>query len=292
VGRDRDLLAEVGVVSAVTVAVLAADIVTGGSLQTASLMGYSPVIAGRLYGLGNVAFALFATALIFLAAWCGGLASRRDGPGRAPQVVLGIGVIGLVVVGLPAFGSDFGGMLAMTTGFGVFYLGTRGRRMTARRLLAIGGASVGVVALVSVVDWLRPAESRSHLGTFVQQVLDGELGDVLARKLANNLDILVNSALAASVLLVLIVLAALLLRPFDRSTSVLHRAFAEAPLLGPALTGWLTVMVVGFAVNDSGVAIPAVGMMLTVPFLIVISVKLLSRQERSLRAPSVGASVD
>ncbi len=33
-------------------------------------------------------------------------------------------------------------------------------------------------------------------------------------------------------------------------------------MLRPALTGWLTVMVVGFAVNDSGVAIPAVGIML------------------------------
>ncbi len=201
VGRGRDLLAEVGMVSAVTVGVLAGDIVTGGSLQTASLMGYSPVIAGRLYGLGNVAFALFATALVFLAAWCGGYVYRPNGAVGAARAVLGIGVIGLVV-GLPTFGSDFGGMLAMATGFGVFYLGARGRRSRSSACSLSQESVSSSLPQSASSTGSRPPESRSHLGEFVQQVLDGEFSDIVARKLENNLDILVNSALAALVLLV------------------------------------------------------------------------------------------
>ena len=90
----RALLGPVGVVSAATMVVLAADVMTGSRLQLSSLMGLQPVVGGRFYGMGNVTFALFATATILLciavadhfvragrrqvAVACGG----RDRPGR------------------------------------------------------------------------------------------------------------------------------------------------------------------------------------------------------------------
>lgn len=278
-GRHRDLLTEVGVVAGATAGVLTVDIVLGGSLQTASLMGYSPVIAGRLYGFGNVAFSLFATGLVFVAAWWGDVLVRRGRRQTASWVVLGIGAAGLLVDGLPQLGSDFGGMLAIACGFGVFFLGVRQVAVTLPRLLAIGAVAVGVVSAVSVLDWLRPADERSHLGTFVQQVLDGELLDVVNRKFANNVDILFSSILGLLVPFAVLFLAMVLLRPVQQTPAVLKLAYEEAPLLPPALMGWVTLMTVGFLVNDSGVAIPAVGIMLTIPFLIVISVKVLARRQ-------------
>lgn len=273
--RQGDLLAGVGTVAGVTAGVLALDVVTGATLQTASLMGYSPTIAGRFYGFGNVAFSLFATSLVFLAAWWGDVFARRGQTQAVPWVVLLVGASGVVIDGLPVFGSDFGGMLAITTGFGVFYLGTRSIRLTVGRLLAVFGVGVAVVAVVSIADWLRPAQQRSHLGTFVQQVVDGELVDIVGRKLGNNVDILFSSVLGLLVPVAALFIAFVLLRPFEQTASVLKRAFSEAPLLRPALVGWLVLMVVGFALNDSGVAIPAVGIMLTVPFLITVSAQMM-----------------
>ena len=38
------------------------------------------------------------------------------------------------------------------------------------------------VGLISVVDWARGPDRRSHLGNFVQRILDGDAIDVVARK--------------------------------------------------------------------------------------------------------------
>lgn len=285
-GRNRDLLAEIGVVAGVTAGVLAADVVLGGQLQTASLMGYSPVVAGRLYGFGNVAFALFATGLVFVAAWWGDVLYRRGRGAAAAWLVLGVGAFGIVIDGLPQLGSDFGGMLAIACGFGVFFLGVRQVAITFPRLLAIGAIAISVVSVVSFVDWLRPAEMRSHLGTFVQQVLDGEVLDVVRRKSANNLNILFSSVLGLLVPVAVIFLGLVLLRPVKQTPAVLKLAYQEAPMLRSAVMGWVTLMAVGFAVNDSGVAIPAVGIMMAIPFLIVISVNVLAQQEDVAAVPN------
>jgi hypothetical protein len=292
VGRHHDLLTEVGVVAGATAGVLAIDVATGAHLQTASLMGYSPIIAGRLYGFGNVAFSLFATGLVFMTAWWGDVLYRRGRRRAAAWLVLAMGLVGVLVDGLPQLGSDFGGMIAIASGFGVFYLGVRQLRLTATRLLAVGGVALSIVTVVSVIDWLRPAAERSHLGTFVQQVLDGELLDVVSRKLANNVDILFSSVLGLLVPFAVLFMALVLLRPLRQTPAVLTIAYEDAPMLRPAFMGWVTLMAVGFAVNDSGVAIPAVGIMLTIPFLIVISVKVLSRQVHGPQTPSVRTSVD
>lgn len=285
-GRNHDLLTEVGVVAAATAGVLAVDVAMGGPLQTASLMGYSPIIAGRLYGFGNVAFALFATGLVFSAAWAGDVVYRRGRRRAAAGLVLGFGLVGVVIDGFPQLGSDFGGIISIVAGFGVFLLGVLKLRLTAVRLLAVAGVALTLVTLVSVVDWRRPAEDRSHLGTFVQQVLDGEFVDIVSRKLANNIDILFSSVLGLLVPFAVIFLAFVLLRPLRQTPAVLTIAYQEAPMLRPAFMGWVTLMVVGFALNDSGVAIPAVGIMMTIPFLIVISLKVLARQIQDSDASS------
>ena len=68
------------------------------------------------------------------------------------------------------------------------------------------------VGTVAVLDWLRPAADRSHLGRFVEQVLTGEAWTVVSRKGQANLDILLRSPLAW-MLPVAIVAAVWLLRP-------------------------------------------------------------------------------
>ena len=277
--RRADLMAEMGLVAGCTAVVLGADIIAGGPLQTASLMGYSPTIAGRLYGFGNVAFALFATSMIYLAAWLADGLERRRRRAAAAGIVVALGVAALALDGLPELGSDFGGVIAIAAGFGVLLLGVLELRLSVVRLAALLGFGLLVVIGISVVDWMRPSEERSHLGRFVQQVADGELLAVISRKLGNNLDILFSSVLGLLVPFAVLFLALVLMRPRGRTTSVLRQAYQRAPLLRPALSAWLVAMVVGFAVNDSGIAIPAVGIMLTLPLLISLSVRVLAEPE-------------
>ena len=85
-------------------------------------------------------------------------------------------------------------------------------RVTVVRLAAILGAAVVAVGTVAVLDWMRPADDRSHLGRFVEQVLTGEAWTVISRKAQANLDILLGSPLAW-MLPVALVAAVWLVRP-------------------------------------------------------------------------------
>jgi hypothetical protein len=53
-----------GAVAGITMLVIGVDLLTGARLQLSSLAGYSPIVAGRFAGVGNVGFAVFATSAL------------------------------------------------------------------------------------------------------------------------------------------------------------------------------------------------------------------------------------
>ena len=129
----RSLFGPPAVVSAATMVVLAADVMTGSRLQLSSLMGLQPVVGGRFYGMGNVTFALFATATLML---CIAVADHFVRAGRRPVAVgavIAIGLAGVVVDASPAWGSDFGGPPAFLPALAFFVLAVAGVRLTWRR---------------------------------------------------------------------------------------------------------------------------------------------------------------
>lgn len=268
----RTLLGPVGVVCGVTALVLAADLVTGARLQMGSLAGYSPLVAGRFAGVGNVAFAVFASAAV-LATAC-----ALDGRGRRTCLLVsaGVGLAAVAVDGNPAWGSDFGGVLALIPGFAVLGMLTAGIRVSLLRLTVVGLAAVTAVTTFAVLDWSRPADSRTHLGRFVQQVLDGDAGTVLERKAAANLGLLTSSVLTLLVPLLVVFVAQVVLRP----RGPMAASFRQAPAWRHGLVAVLVLSLVGFAVNDSGVAVPALALCVAVPAAISVA----------LRASSLGGA--
>ena len=157
----RSLFGPPAGVSAATMLVLAADVMTGSRLQLSSLMGLQPVVGGRFYGMGNVTFALFATAthhavhrggrpLRARRPAPGGRRRGRDRPGRASSSTRS-----------PAWGSDFGGPPAFLPALAFFVLAVPGVRLTWAARLLIGGGTVLFLLALGFADWLRPAESRS-----------------------------------------------------------------------------------------------------------------------------------
>jgi hypothetical protein len=275
----RHLLGPVTAVALTTALVLTVDVAAGSPLQLNALLGYSPLVAGRFYGFGNIAFALFATSAILATA---GLTSRLVQIGRrraAGLAAAAVGVVAVVVNGSDSLGTDFGGVIALVPGFTVLALGLAGIRVTPLRLAAsVAGGGLAIAAL-STLDWLRPAEDRSHLGRFVQQVLDGEAPMVVRRKLEANLDLLLGTPFGLIVPAAILFLVFVLMRPLQWRAAALERAYSRAPALRPGLTGVATALVVGFAVNDSGIVIPAVGLAIAVPLALAASVTALERDE-------------
>lgn len=265
----RAPLGGAGLVAGLTTLVLLADVATGSRLQLNGVIGTQALVAGRFYGVNNTTFALLAatTPVVGIA-----LAAPLVARGRRRLGALVVGLVGLVVVvvdGLPSLGADFGGPPALVPGIAVTMLLVAGVRLTWRRIVAVLGSGALVVAVFALADWMRPAASRTHLGAFVQQVLDGEGLDVVTRKLSQNVGVLFTTPLA---LVGVVVGGALLWAAFRWRvipTEPVREAVAAQPLLGAALAGASTSLVLGFAVNDSGILVPLVGLALLVPLVLV-----------------------
>jgi hypothetical protein len=173
-------------------------------LELNALLGYDAIVAGRFTGYGNLASGLLATSALVATAVgataLGRWAGRDDGGSRQRRVtgaaVLAAGAVTVVLVGAPGLGRDFGGVLAALPGFLLLAMLLTGVRVTPVRLGAVLAAGVLAVGSLAVLDWLRPADERSHLGRFVEQVGTGEAWTVVSRKAGANVDILLGSALA------------------------------------------------------------------------------------------------
>jgi hypothetical protein len=275
----RRLLGPITVVCVATIVVLALDVMTGSRLQLSSLMGLQPIIGGRFYGMGNVTFALFATATLVL---CTAVGDHLVTIGRrqvAAGTVATIGLAAVIIDGSPSWGSDLGGPTALLPAVILLVLTILGVRLTWRRLLAIGGGVGVLLGLVGLLDWLRPAASRSHLGRFVQTAMDGDAWDIIVRKLEQNITLMFDNPLSLLVPVGLVLLGYLLARPTLLAAGPLRRAFRRVKLLRGGLVALLVMWVLGFALNDSGAAIPTVGGTLAIPLLIAIALRSLEEEQ-------------
>lgn len=264
----RRPLGAMTLLAALTTLVLAADVATGARLQLTSLMGTQPLVAGRFYGFNNTAFALFATSTVLLAT---GLAHPLVARGRRRLAAAVVAVVGLVAValdGLPSVGADFGGPPALVPAFAVLVLLVLGVRLTWRRVVAVLGAGALTVALFAVADWLRPADARTHLGAFVQTVLDGGAGAVIARKAGQNLSNLVGSSFTFIAIGAVVVVVLGIRRAGGRLGAPLVQVARALPVLRAGLVAFAVVQTIAFLLNDSGIVIPAIGLALALPLLV------------------------
>lgn len=264
----RHPLGPPAVVGAVTALVLTLDVAVGSPLSLVALIGGQPLVGGRYFGFSNPGFALFATGML-LAALAGAVALvARGQAGRAGLLVAGLGLVAAVVDVLPSLGADVGGPPAILPAFGYLALRAAGIRLTWRRALLVLAGTAALVTAILVADWLRPPDSRTHLGRFVQTVLDGGGGAVVTRKLEQNLGILVSTPLTLLVPVVAAVVVTALVAPRKVRLTWLDAAYARFPLLRSALAAWGILLLLGFAANDSGTAIPPVAAMLLLPLLV------------------------
>lgn len=265
-----------------TVLVLGLDVIFGSRLQLSSLMGLQPVVGGRFYGMGNVTFALFATAGLLLAISASSYFVRR---GQQTTAAVAAGAIGLATVfvdGYPGWGADGGGPPALLPGVAYLVLAILGIRMTWRRGLLIGAATAGLFLLVAFLDSLRDPANQSHLGRFFESLQSGTALDIIVRKFQQNMGILFgNYRLTLLVPIALVFVIYILARPTSWGSRALQRSYDAVPTLRPGLIALLITMTIGFGINDSGVAIPANGAVIAVPLIIAVAVRALEDEARA-----------
>jgi hypothetical protein len=261
------------IVAGISSLALLIDVTTGSRLQVNAVTGYEPVTGGRFYGFGNMAFAVYSTGTILALAGVAQALIERGRRTAALVVCLAYGLLAIFADGWPGWGADFGGVPSFVLGFAVFMLMLSGRRVSVGRLVIVGLAGGTLITIIAVLDWMRPAIQRTHLGAFVQQVIDGGGGSVIGRKLGAMLGTLGNLPLTLLSIVALAFLFFVLRRPSDVGAAALDLAYRAAPALRAGLFGALAAALAGFLMNDSGIAIPAMALTVAVPLTLAASVR-------------------
>jgi hypothetical protein len=244
------------------------DVMTGAHLQISTVFGYSPTVGGRFAGFGNLAFGQVAAAAILLS----GILAHMLGGRRGFRVAMAVLVVAVVADGMPFWGSDVGGVLASVPAFALVALGLSERKVSPRRLVALAAAGVTAVVGLGFLDLLRPAEQRTHLGRLFEQIgHDGlqPLTDAIQRKIAANLSVIPTSIWIPLVPSVLAFYAWLAYGSSPRLEAIRFRA----PEMRWAFIGLLVAAVLGLALNDSGIAVPAMMLGVLNPVLVRLALR-------------------
>ena len=239
-----NVIAAVGI----SVAAFTVDAALGAVMQAGSMLNSRPIFGLRWYGFGNVTFAAYASTGLFLAGY---LAHRFLTAGKRAAAIAAVGAIGFGIVlceGWPSMGSDFGGVIALTPAVLWLMLALSGVKITWPKLLAIAGLAVLAVGMISLLDWLRGPDRRTHLGNFVQRILDGDALDVISRKAVAAVET-IASPLGIGSLLIGVMLWIVIM------TYVVPRISSDFTTVRSTLIAILIVAILGTLLNDGGISV-------------------------------------
>ena len=263
----RSWLHPLAVAYAVVVLVITANVVLLHSgLQLNTVFGDSPIVAGRFNGVNNVMFAQLFVGTTALAAI---LIDRV--PGRRGRVLLVLLLAAIVLINAaPMWGADVGGTLAAVPAFALIGSRLGGWRIRWRTALLWGSVAVAVVVALGLLDLTRDSTDQSHLGRLFERFgSDGIEGisTVVERKITINLRSLQGSVWRF--ILVPVIIGAVLAA--WRAPGRLRDLANRFPSLPAVLPGVVVGLVLGYALNDSGIAVPGMMLAVMVPAVVYLA---------------------
>jgi hypothetical protein len=209
---------------------------------------------------------------------------------RALLVIGAIALAAVAACGSPAWGSKFGGTIAMVPGFVLLLFLLAGWRITWRKVLVVALSGVVVVAGFALVNYLQPADHRSHFGTFVASIFDGTWTTTVHRKIQTNLASVNNDWFSHYVPWLLLWCLLAIVAPRLIGSRSLTQVYASEPYIRAAL--WLALITVGIGwfVDDSGILVPKMALFLAVPLAVVSAARALTPPTGAPAPPSVSGA--
>lgn len=246
-----------GVSAALVTGLVLLESATGSRFQLSSPMGALPISGGRFYGISNHLFGLVLGAAL-MTMLCLFTVVRTPRARVIWTLVVGAVVAGICVT--PSMGADFGSMLATVPAFGLLALLVSGIRVRPWHVIALAVAGGLAVLGVSFLDWLRPAEDRTHLGRFIDDLLSGELLRVITHKVTLNLSMGIDYPGLGVVLILAILASVAILMPRRLGLRRLAALDAAHPASYAVRVALVVGVWIGWSVNDTGPVLVAAAM--------------------------------
>jgi hypothetical protein len=234
-------------------------------LQLSTVLGDSPIVAGRFSGVNNVTFAQLMVAAIAIGAV---IVSTR----RRDVALWGVGALFIAVLlldGAPMWGADVGGILAGVPALGLAFVLFAGWKVRVRTVVTVLVATVAVVGVAGLIDMTRSTSHQTHLGRLFESIAGkGSSGftTVVGRKLHVQIQTLTTSIWRFMIIPTAVLSAYVVWSAPRRLRAVQHRMpAAAAALIAIAVAG-----VLGYALNDSGIAVPGAMLVIVAPAAIYL----------------------
>ncbi len=239
-------------------------LIFGAASDLISIFGYSPITAGRFYGMGNQAMSVFVAASIVLASVIlEGLKDKRGkdlvekGSKLIKVVVAAFFILVLFVIGYPGLGANTGGIFTALAGFSVAYLYFFSPSITLKQIMSMLMFAVIALALFLTADiYLLPV--KTHMGRAFLTIIEGgpaEFWQIAGRKLSANIRIFRYTSWSYLFLTIAIIL--IFFRVYRKNRSE-EKFSSKYRYLDAGLNGGLVAGIVGALTNDSGVSITAI----------------------------------
>lgn len=245
-----------------------ADGLLGGYFIQRSFLGFDAINGARYYGIGNEYMGVVIGAVILTVA--AGLEWRRPKAGWIKAVTALLFVLLILYFAAPFWGTNAGGALAASVGFGVayarfFYTDSEGHFWIA--FAALGVVGLGVLFVMNVLFAL---DAQSHIGRAFDHLLAGnftEIVEIASRKLSTNIRLIKGSLWGRVFFISLLAMAVLIVQPL-RGVRWLQMRY---PYLYHGFTAIVVAALSALAFNDSGIVSAATAIVyVVIPLLIIV----------------------
>ncbi|PRX21677.1 hypothetical protein BX659_13119 [Orenia metallireducens] len=247
----RNELIHIWVISTLTWLLLAIDLWTGANLIKLSVLGYSPVIGARFYGIGNEFMGIIIGAgIISLTIF------KEFRKGFSLKLLILSFFFLIVTVGHPNLGANFGGLITTIVVSSATYFYLKGYNLNLKVLFKITIILVAIVSLIVYLDTQGVGANQTHLANTIAEIRREGLGtliNIIYRKISMNLKLLrwtIWTRVLLSFVIILIIL-------FKRPRGVIRDIIDNYGDLAAAFKALIIGSIVTMVVNDSGVVAAA-----------------------------------
>jgi len=230
------------------------DLWTGAELIKTSVLGYSPIIGARFYGIGNEFMGLL---LGFILIGVVGLFDRFSNLNdRLDYILLSTFILVVLSIGHPRLGANFGGLVTSLVAFAFTYVLIKEYQFSFRNLMIIATLIIVLVGSLVFYDALSSQKESTHIGKTILLLKNGGFKEVLSiiyRKLRINLKLL-RWTIWTKVILAFIFILAIL---FKYPVGVVNKIIDDYFYLRYGFIGVICASIITMLVNDSGVVAAA-----------------------------------
>lgn len=237
-----------------TVAVIIADVATGSFLMRNSILGFSPTVGARFYGLGNEYMGVIIGAAILSLSLIKDLDVVKLK--KSPFVIIAALIFLAITfaIGFPGLGANVGGALAAAVGFtfSLFYLG--GARFSWKQPVIVLAALILVVSAIFLSDKIFGFQTHAgKAGALIAQGGIAEAVQIFKRKIVANFRLVRFTAWSNVLITILVIMPILFMKP----AGAVKRLKEKMPNVWAGVIGVLFGSIAAFIFNDSGVVAAA-----------------------------------